>query len=180
MMRMKMLLTMALFASAALVPSLGNCSESQDSLVGVWQANVQPDKKKIDRVLKEGGMIKPLRLLVGPKLSKQLKAAVIDLEFRSDGTCYIEDLSFSEGDDPQPAVAPKSRTWNIVSHEGNRIKVQVTTFEENKKSSKKLWDFTFDKDGALKGADADWHDAPFATPRFVRVRSASRSAATRR
>jgi len=176
----KRLFTMALFASIALATSLGYCGEGQHSLVGAWQADVQPDKEKIERVLKESGMIKPLRLLVAPKFSKKLRATMVNLEFRSDGTCHLNDLSLSEGDNAPPAAAPKSRTWQIVGQEGNHIKVQVSTLEAKEKWSKKIYSFTFDEKGGLQGTEADWQEAPFATPRFVRVATATRPAATRR
>jgi len=172
-MMMRKCFTTVLFTSLALVACQGSCAEEENPLVGVWQADVQPDKEKIDRVLKEDGMVRPLRLLVAPSLSRQLKATVIDLEFRSDGTCHIDDLHLPEESTATADAAPPSRTWRMVSFEGNQVQVQVTTSDASGKPKTKLW-------GAMNGAEADWHDAPFATPKFVRIRTATRSAGSRR
>lgn len=176
----KLLVSTALLTAVAVLPCVAKCQEPRDLLVGVWQAKLQPDSKKIKALLTKDGMPAAARLVFAPIMANKIKGMIFEIEFRPDGTFAGADtLSMSEDGESDKRLA-KHKTWKIINHTRDGIVVQVTTRETNGKLSRKVWQFQVDRNGGLTGVDADWNDAPFAAPKFARVQSAARPAAHRR
>jgi response regulator of citrate/malate metabolism len=150
-------------------------------IVGVWSAQLQPDKKKIKKMLKQKGVPFFIRPKASKQVAEKLSNTVMTMRFYADGRFQMEQSSGKNTAALNDRENVKNRFWKITQETSNQLVVILlsesgdaesgppsTGSTSASKDAVTKYQFYFVDQNRLISEPGDWQDAPFAAPTFTR------------
>lgn len=156
---MRYLSIAAVFCLAiATLPAVASAN-SNEKIIGKWEAKLEVDEDKLKKLLADQGTPPELVDMILPMVVAQLGNASIIMEFKEDNS-----MEFTAKGIPGQEESKEGK-WEIVKEDGDKLTIKST-----QEGEEEVQEITFDGDDKFTLTAEGLEEAPIKPPVFKRVK----------